>query len=51
MLDSQKEQLKAGLDKEFSWDNKKLTINELTDTRLVFIDSDGKKTVFTHVEE
>ena len=51
VLDAQKEQLKAGLAENFDWDDERFTITELTDTRLVLTDSDGKEMVFTPVEE
>lgn len=50
VLDAQKEQLKAGLAENFDWDDERFTITELTDTRLVLTDSDGKEMVFTPVE-
>ena len=50
VLDAQKEQLKAGLAENFDWDDERFTITELTDTRLVLTDSDGKEMVFNPVE-
>lgn len=51
LIDEQKEKLKAGLAENFDWENELFTVTELTDTRLVLTDSDGKEMVFTPVEE